>query len=97
MPLSAAEVRHLAALARVGFSEADVERLRTQLADILDHFQVLREVNTEGVPPTGYSTTAQSVVREDDAGPSLSPEEVLANAPNPQDAFFRVRLILEES
>ena len=97
MPLTPEEVRHLATLSRVGLSEAEVERLGTQLSDILEHFQVLQDVDTEGVPPTGHSTAVESVVREDDSQPSLPQEDALANAPHRQDTFFRVRVVLEDS
>ena len=97
MPLTPQEVRHLAILARVGLDAAEVQRLQSQLSDILSHFEVLREVDTEGVPPTGHSTAVQSVMRDDEPQPSLPPEDVLANAPERQNDLFRVRAVLEES
>ena len=95
--LSAVEVRHLATLARLGLSDKEVERLRSQLSDILGSFQVLQEVKTEGVPPTGSPTAVGSVMRVDEPRPSLSVPEVLANAPDRLGDLFRVRVVLEES
>jgi len=52
MKLSREEVIHIAALARMGLSEAEIEKAREQLADILENFEVLKEVDTANVPPT---------------------------------------------
>ncbi len=51
MALTDEEVLHIARLARVGMTAADVERMREQLSAILEHFEALRQVNTESVPP----------------------------------------------
>ncbi len=93
--LTPEEVRHIAQLARVGVTDDDVERLRLQLSGILDHFQALRELNTEGVEPTAFAVQLQNVMRDDVSRDSLSLEEVQANAPRSEDAYFRVRAILE--
>ena len=95
MSLSQDEVLHIAKLARVGVSEADVARFQQQLSEILGHFEALRALDTEGVPPTSHPLPLESVMRPDEAAPSLSPEEVLANAPLADDGFFRVRAVLE--
>ena len=55
MSLTPEEVQHIALLARLGLTPEELERDRTQLSDILEQFQVLQEVDTEGVPPTGHS------------------------------------------
>ena len=54
MELTREEVLHIARLARLGIDDAEVDRLRGQLSDILGNFTVLSKVNTEGVrpPPT---------------------------------------------
>lgn len=95
MALSAEEVRHIALLARLGVTDDDVERLRTQLSDILENFEVLKSVNTEGVPPTGHAAPLHNVMREDKEGPSYPEEDVLANAPDREGDFFKVRVVLD--
>ena len=52
MALSEAEVRHLARLARVSVSDEEVARLQAQLSTILEHFELLNAIDTDGVPPT---------------------------------------------
>ena len=96
MNLTPDEVQHITLLARVGLDLEELERYRTQLSDILEHFQVLQEVDTEGVSPTGSSVLQESVMRDDEPADSLSSEEVLATAPNREDDYFRVRAVLEQ-
>jgi aspartyl-tRNA(Asn)/glutamyl-tRNA(Gln) amidotransferase subunit C len=96
MKLSREEVLHIARLARLGLTEAEITRFGEQLSNLLEHFQVLQQVDTEGVPPTAQSVEMKSVMRDDVIAPSLSPEEVLANAPRREDDCFRVKAVLEE-
>ncbi|HEY7268777.1 MAG TPA: Asp-tRNA(Asn)/Glu-tRNA(Gln) amidotransferase subunit GatC [Dehalococcoidia bacterium] len=96
MPLSRDEVLHVAKLARVGLTDADVEKFQQQLSDILDHFEVLKQLDTEDVPPTMHTLALEGVTRTDQPGASLSPAEVLVNAPNSEDGYLRVRAVLEE-
>jgi aspartyl-tRNA(Asn)/glutamyl-tRNA(Gln) amidotransferase subunit C len=96
MPLSREQVLHIARLARLGLSEEDVGKFQEQLSEILDHFELLRELDTEGVPPTAYPLALESVMREDEEGPSLPRDEVLANAPLVEEGALRVRAVLDE-
>ena len=95
MRLSEDEVRHVAALARVAMTDDEVELMRSQLSNILEHVSVLNEVDTDGVEPTGHSVDVVSVMRDDDTGESSPREDVLANAPSSQDDFIRVKAVLE--
>lgn len=95
MALTSDEVRHIARLARVAVSDEEVERLREQLSDILDHFAILNEIDTEGVPPTAQSFAMTNVRREDAVLPSSPRGDVLANAPRQEDGYFRVRAVLD--
>ncbi len=96
MPLTREQVQHIAKLARLGLSEEDIERFRRQLSVILDYFEQLRQVDTEGVPPTAHTLAVHNVWREDEVGPSCDREDVLANAPIRKGDYFRVSAILEE-
>jgi len=95
MKLTREEVLHIARLARIALTEEEITRLSGQLSSLLENFQVLQEVNTDNVPPTAQSVELRSVMREDIVQPSLSPEDVLANAPRREDEYFRVRAVLE--
>ncbi len=95
MRLSAEEVRHIALLARVGMTDEDVERLQVQLSNILENFEVLSSVDTDGVPPTAHAIPVLNVMRKDEVQPSYPVDRILANAPNSEDNFFKVKIILE--
>jgi aspartyl-tRNA(Asn)/glutamyl-tRNA(Gln) amidotransferase subunit C len=95
MKLSREEVKRLALLARLGLDEDEVERLREQLSNILENFEILQQVDTTDVPPTAHSIALENVLREDEAAPSLPADQVLANAPNREEGFFKVRAVLE--
>jgi aspartyl-tRNA(Asn)/glutamyl-tRNA(Gln) amidotransferase subunit C len=93
--LTREEVLHVARLARVGLSEEDVVKFQEQLSEILDHFAILRQVDTESVPPTSHTLDLQNVVSPDDVRAPFPRKEILANAPLPEEGFFRVRAVLE--
>ncbi len=96
MKLSREEVKHLASLVRLGLSDEEVERLREQLSDILDNFEVLQQVDTTGVEPTAHCIALENVLREDVPAPSLTAEQVLANAPDREEGYLKVRAVLEQ-
>ena len=96
MALTRDEVLHVAKLARVGVTDEDVERLQQQLSAILDHFDVLNNVDTSEVEPTTHTLPLHSVMAADVPAPSLTQEQVLANAPMAQEGHLRVRAVLEE-
>lgn len=95
MKLSHDEVLHIALLARVGLTDTEVKQLSEQLSNILDNFEALQQVDTTGVSPTAQSIALQNVMSDDDVAASLPPDEVLANAPQREEGFFRVRAVLE--
>ncbi len=93
--LSSEDIRHVARLAALRIDDDEVEMMRSQLSDILSHFQTLAELDTEGVPPTGHTTDAHTVMRDDNEMPALEREQTLANAPFVDGEFVRVRPVLE--
>lgn len=95
MSLTPEEVLHIARLARISLTDSDVERFTAQLSGILDHFTALSRVDTEGVEPTAHPLPLSNVMRADVVAPSLPQEAALANAPEREDGFFRVRAVLE--
>jgi len=95
MELSREDVLHIALLARLGLTEAEVDKFSEQLSNILENFEVLQQIDTTDIPPTAQSITLQNVLREDEVTASLSPNQVLANAPQKEGGFFRVRAVLE--
>lgn len=95
MALSTDEVRHIARLARIALSDEEVERMRDQLSSILDHFEVLSEIDTDDVPPTAQSFDLTNVERVDEVGDAIERELALEGAPRREDGYFRVRAVLD--
>lgn len=93
--LSAKEVRYVAELARLELSPEEVEPFTTQLNAILEYMDQLNELDTEKVEPTSHVLSLSNVLREDEVGHSLSPDEVLANAPEKDKGHFVVPKIIE--
>ena len=96
MKLSREEVLRIVELAKVGLNDAEIDRMSQQLSDILENFEVLKRVDTEGVPPTAQPNALCNVMKTDKVSRSLSQDEVLANAPCREDDFFRICAVLEE-
>jgi len=96
MTLSREEVLHIAALAKVGVTEADVDKFKEQLSNILENFEALQKLDTRDVPPTSQSIALQNVILPDEVHTSLSQDEVLSNAPQREGNFFKVKIVLED-
>ncbi len=96
MPLEPSEVKHIASLARIGLTDDEIEMFGEQLSQILEQFEVLNELDTSGVTPTGHASGLQTIMRDDLAEDSLDSEDVLKNAPRREGEFFRVNAVLEE-
>lgn len=96
MALDRAEVEHIATLARIALTDAEVALFCQQLSDILEQFEVLRQLDTSGVVPTGHAVELGAVMRDDVSADSLTSGEVLSNAPRREGEFFRVKVVLEE-
>lgn len=95
MKLSHKQVKHIAWLARLGLSEAEIGRFSIQLSDILGNFEILKEVDTVNVPPATQTIPLKNAFREDEVAKSYPQTEVLANAPDEEDNRFKVQAILE--
>ncbi len=95
MKLSREQVHHIAELAKLGISEEETEIFAEQLSEILDYAEMLNRLDTEAISPTAQAIYRRNVTRADEVRPSFPPEEILANAPQRQDGYFKVKPILE--
>jgi aspartyl-tRNA(Asn)/glutamyl-tRNA(Gln) amidotransferase subunit C len=84
------QVLHVAKLARLKLSEAEVETMVGELSGILEHVDRIGELDLEGVPPTSHVVELENVWRADEPHESLDLEAALAPAPDPHDGAFRV-------
>ena len=93
--ITSEEVSHLALLCRIAMTEDDIELMRDQMSNIIENIDVLNQVDTTGVEPTGHSVDLVSIMRDDAVALSTDREEVLSNAPRREGDFIRVRAVLE--
>jgi aspartyl-tRNA(Asn)/glutamyl-tRNA(Gln) amidotransferase subunit C len=94
MSISREEVLHIAKLARLSLSEEEITMYTHQLGDILNYVQKLNELNIDDVEPMKHVLDMVNVLREDKDLPSLSREDVLKNAPEHDEEFFKVPRVL---
>jgi aspartyl-tRNA(Asn)/glutamyl-tRNA(Gln) amidotransferase subunit C len=92
--LSRADVEHVAHLARLGLGDEELTRLEGQLNHIVDQFAILAGLDTDAILPTAQTIELENILREDVAGPSLTVEEALANAPAREGDFVVVPAII---
>lgn len=84
------QIVHVAKLAQLQLSEAEVERMAVDLSGILDHADRIAELSLDEVPTASHVVGLVNVLREDQPRPSLPREQILEQAPDPSDGAFRV-------
>ena len=94
--ISRDDVEHVAHLARLHLTDDEIDRMQTQLSNILEAIETLRDVDTSHVGPTASVIRLENVMREDVATPPMARDAALANAPLRDDPFLRVPTVLEE-
>jgi aspartyl-tRNA(Asn)/glutamyl-tRNA(Gln) amidotransferase subunit C len=95
MSVDAATVRRIAHLARIAVAEEEVEHLRGELNAILAFVEQLSEVDVEGVEPMTSVIPMEMKKRRDEVTDGGIPDDILKNAPAPQDGFFVVPKVVE--
>jgi len=94
MSITIKEVEHIAALARLEFSDEEKEKFTHQLNDILQYIEKLNELDTSKVEPLSHVIELSNVFRDDAVKPSISAEEALKNAPAKVDTLFKVPKVI---
>lgn len=91
-----AQVEHVAGLARIALTDAELDRFTGQLGAILDAIARLGTVDTSGIPAAASILPLENVMRDDVVRPSLPVEVALAGAPDRDGDHFRVQASLEQ-
>ena len=94
--ISREDVEHVAALARLGLTDGEIDLMQGQLNRILEAVGQLQAVDTSSVGPTAQVIALENVMRDDVALPSMAREAALGNAPQREGPMLRVPVILEE-
>jgi aspartyl-tRNA(Asn)/glutamyl-tRNA(Gln) amidotransferase subunit C len=94
MKIDRKQVQKIAHLARLDITPEEEQQFTEQLSSILEYFEQLSELNTDGVPPTTRAIEITNVTRRDLMNPYLGREELLKQAPELEGDFFKVPQIL---
>ncbi len=95
MPISEAQVRHLAKLARLDLADAEVARMASELEAIVGYVEQLSTVDTAGVEPIANVAGLADVVRADEAAAMLATSAALAIAPSHSEHAYLVPKVVE--
>lgn len=95
MAISEEQVRHVAKLAKLSFSDDELHEFTSQLGKIIDMVETLEEVDTEGVPFTSNVAETINVMREDIAAEGWNRQELMRNVPESEDGFIKVPAIID--
>ena len=88
------DVEHVAALARLEFTAAEKEKFTHQLNAILTYIEKLNEIDTSQVEPLSQVISLENIFRDDTARPSFPRDEMLKNAPDATEKFFKVPRVI---
>ena len=94
--LTRTDVDHLAHLARLDLTDAELDTYVGQLSVILDSVAAVTAVASGDIEPTTHAVPLTNVYRPDEVVPGLTQQQALAGAPSAQDGRFRVPQILGE-
>lgn len=94
MPITLEQVRHIARLANLEFSEPEYERFTRQLNDILGYVAQLDRLDTSAIEATSHLEPAAPALRDDRVSGSVSQKEALRNAPEEEQGLFKVPRVI---
>ena len=94
MSVTVQDVAYIAELARLRFSEPEMEKMTSELNAILHYVEKLNEIDTEGVEPLSSIHDQVNVLRDDEKRGSISNDDALMNAPDRVERFFRVPKVI---
>lgn len=92
--ISSESIKHIAQLSRLSFSDTEIEQFTEQLGDILNYVDQLAELDTTGVEPASHALPSSNVFRHDTVVHSLSQSQIFMNAPETEEAYFKVPQIM---
>ena len=84
------DVEHAAKLARLELSENEKEKFAVQLGDVLKYIEQMNEIDTSNVEPMAHAVDFVNVMRADTVNYEQTKEELMMNAPDAENGFFKV-------
>jgi len=88
--ISIEDTKHVAKLARLELTDEETEKFSRQLGDILGYVEQMNEIDTTDVKPMAHPFDVVNVMREDEVYYDNTKEELMQNAPEEEDGFFKV-------
>ncbi|MDO8593069.1 MAG: Asp-tRNA(Asn)/Glu-tRNA(Gln) amidotransferase subunit GatC [bacterium] len=97
MQLSKDEIQHIAKLARLELTDAELEKYGGQLSAVLSYIDQLKEVDVTGAEPTAQVTGLENVLRDDEVSDWADDERqaALKQAPESENGFIKVKRVIE--
>lgn len=96
MAITKDDVRRIVKLAKLEFDDSQIERGTKELSAILEYIKILENAPLDGLEPIAHALEVDCPRRDDEIRPSLPPEDALKNAPQKEDAFFKVPEVIED-
>ena len=94
--IDTAKVKHIAHLIRLQISEEEAILFSQQFSNIIDFFNVLKEIDTPARPENNETYVLKNIFRADQVTPSMSRDEFLANAPQHDGSFVKVPPVFDD-
>ena len=91
------DVIYISKLARLEMSDKEIDAFTGQIDDILEYMKKLNELDTDNVPPTSHVIDVKNVTRKDVVSEYTDRDEVLENAPDKSDSFYRVPKVIDDN
>lgn len=88
-------IEHVANLARLNLSDAEIEKMTSDMGNIITYMEKLNELDTSEVQPTAHIADIKNVFREDEVYKLYEREKILQNAPDKENGCFKVPKIVE--
>jgi aspartyl-tRNA(Asn)/glutamyl-tRNA(Gln) amidotransferase subunit C len=95
MSVTREEVQYIAALAKLKFTDEELDNFTKQFNEILEYMETLNEIDTENVEPLSHPLEGENMLREDQVHPGSTHEEALKNAPDSDSEFFRIPKVIK--
>ena len=95
--LSHQEIRKIAHLSRLDIDSKEEEKFASQLGDVIKHFEMLDELETEEIIPTIHAIELKNITRDDVSQLFVDKDLLLKEAPDKEGEFFKVPKILNSS
>lgn len=90
------QIRHLAKLTGLSLTSDEIKKFPEQFSEILDYFEILKQVDTKEIKATSQVTGLENVFNPDKPTTSLSVDAALKNAKSKYDNFFKVKAVLKK-